>query len=197
MKTLQVRTMLSRCWTQAPVVLALVLFAGAAPARAQTPQLDVPFVPTPQVVVDRMLELAKVGKDDVVYDLGSGDGRIVISAAKKYGATGVGIDLNPERIKEARANAQQAGVADQVDFIAGDLYQADLSKADVVTMYLLNSVNRKLRPQLWEQLAVGTRVVSHAFDMGPEWPPEKVEHVNGSTIYLWTVDEADKRAARQ
>jgi precorrin-6B methylase 2 len=171
--------------------------AGAAVADAPTqpPRLDVPFVPTPQAVVDRMLSLAEVKKNDLLYDLGSGDGRIVITAAKRYGAHGVGIDLDPTRIQEARNNARKAGVDKQVTFIAGDLFKADLSKATVVTLYLLDSVNRDLRPQLWKQLKVGTRVVSHAFDMGKEWPPEKTEDVDGRTIYMWTITDANKRAA--
>ncbi|MCC6069536.1 SAM-dependent methyltransferase [Massilia sp. GCM10020059] len=177
----------------------LLLLAGAAVAQAwsQSPRLDVPFVPTPQPVVDRMLDLAKVQPDDLIYDLGSGDGRIVITAAKRYGARGVGIDLDPQRIREARENAREAGVEGKVQFINGDLFKTDLSKASVVTLYLLNSVNRDLRPQLWKQLKVGTRVVSHAFDMGDEWPPERVEEVDGRTIYYWTITEANKRAARR
>lgn len=177
-------------------LLLFMLSAGISrTAAAQRPSLDVPYVPTPQAVVDRMLVLAKVGKGDVLYDLGSGDGRIVITAAKRYGAQGIGIDLDPARIREARENAGKAGVEGQVKFIAGDLFKADLSDADVVTLYLLNSVNRDLRPQLWRQLKVGTRVVSHAFDMGSEWPPEKTEQVHGSTIYVWTISDANKRAA--
>ncbi len=179
------------------IMLALLSLFGAGTAVAQTPALDVPFVPTPQSVVDRMLELAKVQKGDTLYDLGSGDGRIVITAAKQYGARGIGIDLDPARIREARENAQKAGVSKRVRFIAGNLFKADLSQADVVTLYLLNSVNRELRPQLWKQLKVGTRVVSHAFDMGDEWPPEKTEVVDGRTIYYWTITEANKRAAEQ
>lgn len=180
----------------AACLLLFVLMAGTSRiAAAQRPTLDVPYVPTPQTVVERMLVLAKVGKGDVLYDLGSGDGRIVITAAKRYGAKGVGIDLDPARIREARENASKAGVDGQVRFIAGDLFKADLSDADVVTLYLLNSVNRDLRPQLWRQLKVGTRVVSHAFDMGAEWPPEKTEVVDGSTIYVWTISDANKRAA--
>src|SRR3712207_5530960 len=135
---------------------------------AEPPRLDVPYVPTPQEIVDRMLDLAKVGKNDVLYDLGCGDGRIVITAAKERGATGVGIDLNPVRIEEAKANAKAAGVESQVDFMVGDLFKADVSKATVVTLYLLPEVNRKIRPMLWKQLKVGTRVVSHDFDMGAE-----------------------------
>lgn len=182
----------------ARLALLLLLGAGAlAQAWAQSPRLDVPFVPTPQSVVDRMLVLAKVQPGDVLYDLGSGDGRIVITAAKRYGATGVGIDLDPQRIREAKENAREAGVAGKVDFVNADLFKTDLSKADVVTLYLLNSVNRDLRPQLWKQLKVGTRVVSHAFDMGDEWPAERVEQVDGRTIYYWTITEANKQAAER
>lgn len=178
--------------------LLCVAALAASPATAQTPRLDVPYVPTPQPVVERMLELAKVTKDDLLYDLGSGDGRIVITAADKYGARGVGIDLNPERIAEAKANAKKAGVEGRVEFRQGDLFKTDLSQATVVTLYLLTSVNYKLRPQLWEQLKVGTRVVSHAFDMGEEWPPEHTEQVDGSTIYYWTItEELKKRVARK
>lgn len=132
------------------LLLAGLLLAALFPiaARAQTPSLDVPFVPTPQAVVDRMLAIANVGRNDVLYDLGSGDGRIVITAAKRYGARGVGIDLDPQRIREAKENARTAGVEQRVQFIAGNLFKADLSNATVVTLYLLNSVNRELRPQL-------------------------------------------------
>lgn len=177
--------------------LAALLVLALAPlgvAFAQDPpRLDVPYVPTPQPVVDRMLELAKVGKNDMLYDLGSGDGRIVITAAKEHGARGIGIDLNPQRVAEAKANAKQAGVEDRVEFRVGDLFKTDLSQASVVTLYLLTSVNYQLRPQLWRQLKVGTRVVSHAFDMGDEWPPEQVERVGGSTIYYWTIKEEHKK----
>ena len=188
-------------WMSQPAVagrcmMLVALLAGAGAAQGQQrPTLDVPFVPTPQAVVDRMLSMAALKKGDVLYDLGNGDGRIVITAARKYGARGVGIDLDPRRIREARANATRAGVDGQVTFIAGDLFKADMSEASVVTLYLLNSVNRELRPQLWRQLKVGTRVVSHAFDMGQEWPPEKTEEVAGSTIYYWTISDANKRAA--
>lgn len=163
-------------------------------ARKDPPKLDVPYVPTPQEVVDRMLQIARVGKNDLVYDLGCGDGRMVVTAARKYGARGIGIDIDPQRIAEARANAAKAKVADRVQFTVGDLFKTDLSKANVVTLYLLNSINRQLRPQLWRQLEVGTRVISHAFDMGDEWPPEKTETVAGSRIYFWTITEAQKRA---
>jgi hypothetical protein len=170
---------------------------GCAAVAQDTPArpLDIHFVPTPQVVVDRMLDIAKVGRDDVLYDLGSGDGRIVITAAKTYGARGVGIDLDPQRVREARANAKEAQVEDKVRFRVDDLFKTDLSEATVVTLYLLNSINRKLRPQLWQQLKVGTRVVSHAFDMGDAWPPEKSEMVDGRMIFYWTITEAHKKQA--
>jgi precorrin-6B methylase 2 len=176
------------------VSLALLACVTAFAQTAATPHLDVPFVPTPQPVVNKMLELANVGRNDVLYDLGSGDGRLVITAARQRGATGIGIDLDPQRVAEAKANAKKAKVEDKVKFMVGDLFKADLSDATVVTLYLLNSVNRQLRPQLWKQLKVGTRVVSHAFDMGDEWPPEKTEKVDGSTIYYWTITEAHKKA---
>ncbi len=173
--------------------LSLVTLPGLA--RAQTPPaLDVPYVPTPQDVVNKMLDMAKVTARDMVYDLGCGDGRIVITAAKERGARGVGIDLNPERIVEANANARKAGVTDKVQFRVGDLFKTDVSAATVVTLYLLPQVNRRLRPQLWRQLAVGTRVVSHAFDMGDEWPPEQVEKVDYRTVYYWTIKPEHKRA---
>ena len=178
------------------LVAALLALAGSPAFSQQEPSRkpDVPYVPTPQPVVDKMLEIAKVGKDDVVYDLGCGDGRIVITAAKERGARGVGIDLNPERITEAKANAEAAGVDGKVKFMVGDLFTADFSEASVVTLYLLPDVNRALRPQLWKQLKIGTRVVSHDFDMGPEWPPEKVERIGSKTIYYWTITSAQKKA---
>ena len=166
-----------------------------AQPTATPPALDVPYVPTPQEVVERMLQLAKVGKSDVLFDLGCGDGRIVVTAAKAHGARGTGIDIDPERISEARKNAEQAGVTRQVNFKVADLFETDVSPASVVTLYLLPNINTRLRPQLWKQLKVGSRVVSHAFDMGPEWPPEKTESVEGRTIYYWTIKEAHKRAA--
>jgi ribosomal protein L11 methylase PrmA len=135
-----------------------------------------------------MLRLANVKSNDVVYDLGSGDGRIVIAAAKERGASGVGIDINPDRIREANQNAQKAGVSDRVQFRQQDLFQTDFSKATVVTLYLLPELNVKLRPQLLRQLKPGTRIVSHAFDMG-DWKPERVVKVNGQTVYYWVVPE--------
>lgn len=180
------------------VLFAGILLTMASTVFAQAVQpvpLDVPFVPTPKPVVDKMLDMAGVKAGDVVYDLGCGDGRIVITAAKERGARGIGIDLNPQRIAEANANAKSAGVTDKVKFLVGDLYKADFSGASVVTLYLLPDVNRKLRPQLWKQLKVGSRVVSHAFDMGSEWPPEREEKVGGTTVYFWTITEENKRAA--
>ena len=151
-----------------------------------------PYVPTPQEVVDRMLQLAEVTADDVVYDLGSGDGRIPISAAKNYGARGVGVDIDPDRIAEAKANARRAGVSDRVTFILGDAMTTDVSEASVVTLYLLSSSNLKLRPILTRQLTPGTRIVSHAFSMG-DWQPDTVETFNDSrgnprTLYFWRFD---------
>jgi SAM-dependent methyltransferase len=176
--------------------LILLIFA-AATVTAQQPQPtprtpDVPYVPTSQSIVDAMLKLAKVTKADTVYDLGCGDGRIVITAAKQFGASGVGIDINPERIKEANANAVKAGVTKKVKFIEGDLFETDFSNASVVTLYLLPAVNLKLRPKLLEQLKPGTRIVSHSFDMG-DWQPEQTVQVDGATIYFWTIP-ADKKA---
>ncbi len=148
---------------------------------------DVVYLPTPQEVVDQMLALAKVTKDDVVYDLGSGDGRIAIIAAQKYGARGVGIDINPERIREANENARKAGATDRVKFLNQDLFTSDISEATVVTLYLLPELNVKLRPQLFRQLKPGTRIVSHAFDMG-KWKPNRVVQTQGgSTIYYWVI----------
>jgi len=147
---------------------------------------DVIYVPTPQNVVEAMLKMANVTANDVVYDLGSGDGRIPITAAQKYGARAIGIDINPERIKEANANLAKANVGDKVRFLNQDLFETDLSPATVITLYLLPSLNQKLIPKL-KQLKPGTRIVSHSFDMGSEWPPEKTEDVQGRVIYYWTI----------
>jgi ribosomal protein L11 methylase PrmA len=159
-----------------------------APARGP----DVIFVPTPQEVVEDMLRLANVRKGDVLYDLGSGDGRIAITAAKKYGIKATGIDIDPERIREANANAKKAGVTDRVQFRQEDLFQANFRDATVVTLYLLPDLNVKLRPKLWNELKPGTRIVSHQFDMG-SWKPEKTLESEGRTIYFWTVPEKGKR----
>jgi SAM-dependent methyltransferase len=145
----------------------------------------VPFVPTPENVVDKMIELAGVKKGDVVYDLGSGDGRIVIAAAKR-GAKAVGFEIDPDLVAESRANIQKAGVQASAEIRNQDILTVDLSGASVVTMYLLPDVNLKLRPNLQKQLKPGSRIVSHAFDMG-DWKADKVEQVDGRTIYLWTI----------
>jgi SAM-dependent methyltransferase len=172
---------------------------GAAKALAQgAKRADdegkkiVPYVPTPQRVVDRMLELAQVKKGDVVYDLGSGDGRIVVTAAKKYGVHAIGFEIDPERIKESRENIRKAGVGHLVEIRQQDIRAVDLSRASVLTMYLLPQVNLMIRPNIWKQMKPGSRVVSHDFDMG-DWKPLKVEHLkDGSgwehTLYLWRVE---------
>lgn len=157
-----------------------------AQAATELREPDVIFVPTPNDVVGKMLEMAKVTAKDVLYDLGCGDGRIVITAAQKYRARGVGIDIDPERIREATANARKAGVTERVKFILGDLFEADISPATVVTLYLLTDLNLKLRPKLMNDLQAGTRVVSHAFAMG-DWKPERTAEVGGTTVYLWRI----------
>lgn len=175
------------------LALGSLLLVPAWAEERRAPALDVPYVPTPNEVVDRMLEIAGVGPQDLLYDLGCGDGRIVIAAARTRGARGVGIDLDPARIREARANARREGVQDKARFMVGDLFESDVSPATVVTLYLLPKINRRLRPQLWRQLAVGTRVVSHEFDMGPEWPPERTEKVGLRTIHAWTIRPEHKK----
>jgi tRNA G37 N-methylase Trm5 len=170
-----------------PLLFGLLLF----PAAAQKPMAhapDVPYVPTPQDVVDQMLKLANVQKGDVVYDLGCGDGRIVVTAAKMGAAKAVGVDINPERIAEANKNAQEAGVTNKVKFIQGDLFTVPIKEATVVTLYLLPSVNLKLKPRLLSELKPGTRIVSHSFDMG-DWKPEKTEEVDGRFLYFWTIPQ--------
>ncbi len=166
--------------------LLFVAIISFSPAVAQ--ELDVIYVPTREPVMDAMLRLAKVDSSDIVYDLGCGDGRIVIAAAQRFGASGVGIDLDPQRIKEANENALEAGVTDKVEFIQGDLFDSDFSEATVVTLYLLTELNERLKPMLMEQLKPGTRVVSHAFSMG-DWEPDQQEEVDGTTVYLWTIPE--------
>ena len=170
--------------------MAAALLA-AAPAAAQTRMPDVIFVPTPQEVVEDMLRLADVRKGDVLYDLGSGDGRIAITAAKKYGIRAIGIDIDPERITEAQDNAKSAGVGKQVEFRLGDIFTMDFRDATVVTLYLLPELNVKLRPRLLAELKPGTRIVSHQFDMG-DWRPDKKLESNGRTVYFWTVPEPKK-----
>jgi predicted RNA methylase len=137
-------------------------------------------------VVDAMLEVAHVTENDIIYDLGSGDGRIPITAARKFGARGVGIDIDVRRIQEANANAQAAGVTDKVRFLNQDLFTTDISEASVITLYLLPTLNLKLMPKLMKELKPGTRIVSHSFDMG-DWKPEQTLDVNGRAVYYWTI----------
>ena len=156
----------------------------------------VPYVPTPQEVVDRMLELAQVKKGDVVYDLGSGDGRIVVTAAKKYGVKAIGFEIDPQRIKESHENIKKAGVENLVEIRQQDIRTVDLSAANVLTMYLLPEVNLMIRPNIWKQMKPGSRIVSHDFDMA-EWKPLKTEHIkDGSswdhTLYLWQIEATKK-----
>jgi len=162
------------------------LRAQSAVQEAPTRRPDVIFVPTPEEVVEAMLQVASVNKNDIVYDLGCGDGRIPVTAAKKYGARGVCIDIDPQRIKEANENVAKNGVGDRVRVMNADLFATDLSEATVVTLYLLPSLNVKLMPKLMKELRPGTRIVSHAFDMG-DWKPEKEIDVNGRKVYYWTI----------
>jgi SAM-dependent methyltransferase len=177
------------------LALAIFSFCLTVPSSAQEAQPagkplrspDVIFVPTPYEAVEAMLKVANVGPNDVVYDLGSGDGRIPIMAVQKYNAArAIGIDINPERIKEAEANLQKAGVGDRVRFLNEDLFEAKIGDATVVTLYLLPSLNLKLLPKLLTDLKPGTRIVSHAFDMG-SWKPQQTLNAGGSTIYFWTI----------
>jgi SAM-dependent methyltransferase len=170
------------------IVCALFLLAAARPLAQQKPLRapDVPFDPSPHHVVEQMLKLADVRKTDVVYDLGCGDGRIVIAAAQTYGARGVGIDIDPQRIKESQENARAAGVTDRVTFRNEDLFEARISEATVVTLFLWPEVNLKLRPKLLADLKPGTRVVSYYWDMG-EWQPEKQIEIDGHSICLWII----------
>ena len=168
--------------------LAAVALLTSTAAAQPSPKLvpDVPYLPSPNAVVEAMLKLAGVTPADNVYDLGCGDGRIVIQAAKEYKAHGVGIDINPKRIQEARANALQSRVGPRVRFEQNDLFQADIHDASVVTLYLMPSVNLRLRPKLLKELKPGSRIVSHSFDMG-DWNPDKELRVEDTVIYLWTV----------
>jgi Methyltransferase domain len=184
------------------VALAIVLAASlpalstvAQPLKPLEKEPEVPYVPTHEKVVAEMLKVAKVGKNDVLYDLGSGDGRIVITAAKQFGTRGVGVDIDPARVTEARENAKKAGVTDKVKFLQQDLFETDIREATVVTLYLLPEVNLRLRPKLLSDLKPGTRVVSHNYDMG-DWAPLKTltlkvpqEH----TIYYWVVPPRGSR----
>jgi SAM-dependent methyltransferase len=181
-------------------LLAVLLLTGCAtfgatvPSGAQTttapspPKLDVVWVPTPNEVIEVMLDLAKVGPNDLVYDLGCGEGEILIAAAKR-GAKGVGVDLDPERIKNAKANAAKAGVADKITFLEQDLFKTDIKPATVVTLYLLPELNLRLMPTLVRDLKPGTPVVSHDFDMG-DWKPEQTREVSvrrTHRVFLWHI----------
>lgn len=177
MKTLALALMLAT----APATVAC---AQSAPATQREP--DVIYIPTPQPVVDAMLKLAQVKKGDILYDLGSGDGRIPVTAAKVYGIRATGIDIDPERIAEAKANVAKNKVGKLVTIRQEDLFEADFRDASVVTLYLLPSLNEKLKPRLLAELKPGTRIVSNTFDMG-DWVPDKTEEVENRTIYLWTV----------
>jgi SAM-dependent methyltransferase len=173
------------------VLVAILVLGGSAFAGAQITDLA-PFVPTPMDVVERMLKMARVGADDVVYDLGCGDGRIVIAAAQKYGARGVGIDISPGLIAKAEAAARAAGVADRVTFRLQDAMTADVSDATVVTLYLLAASNVKLRPILTQQLRRGARIVAHDFPIG-DWEPDVVDNFTDladrkRTLFLWNFD---------
>jgi SAM-dependent methyltransferase len=163
---------------------ALLALLAAAP---QTPASSVPYVPTSPAVVDAMLQLAAVTGRDLVYDLGCGDGRIVIAAAKRYGARGVGVDIDPQRITEARANAKAAGVEHLVTFRVEDLFATDVTGATVVALYLLPSVYRRLAPKLRRELKPGARVVSNSFDMGTEWPADRRLPIGDTAIFLWRI----------
>ena len=183
--------LVAACLLTLAAVRMPVLAASAASVLVK--QSLASYVPTPEDVVERMLRLAKTTKDDVVFDLGSGDGRIPIAAAKVFGARGVGIDIDPRRIEESRVNAKAAGVEHLVEFRLGDALEADVSTATVVTLYMLGSGNAALRPVLTKQLRPGARIVSHAFSMGPSWPAEAVDHFVSArgdevTLYLWRAD---------
>jgi tRNA G37 N-methylase Trm5 len=177
------------------LIFAMVAVQAVTLVSAQEGKI-VPYVPTPQEVVDRMLELAQVKKGDVVYDLGSGDGRIVVTAAKKYGVKAIGFEIDPQRIKESHENIKKAGVEHLVEIRQQDIRTVDLSPANVLTMYLLPEVNLMIRPNIWKQMKPGSRIVSHDFDMA-EWKPLKTEYIKDSsswdhTLYLWQIEAAKK-----
>lgn len=180
------------------VLVSAIAFAAAsgceqslAPEQAALRAPDVVFEPTPHSVVAEMLKLAQVGANDVVYDLGCGDGRIVIAAVKQFGARGVCVDIDPQRITESRANAQRSGVAEHILFLNQDLFETDIGEATVVTLFLWPSVNLKLQPKLWRELKPGTRVVSYIHGMG-DWPPRESRNVEGTRgprkLFLWVVE---------
>ena len=175
------------------VLFTAMVAAGAAHAQTTAPapalrSPDVIFVPTAPEVVEAMLKLAKVGPNDVVYDLGSGDGRIPIAAVQTFKArSAVGIDIDPQRIREANENLKKAGVGDRVRFLNQDLFATPIGEASVVTLYLLQSLNEKLMPKLQKELKPGSRVVSQSFSMGEKWPPDQTMQVEGRNVYLWMI----------
>ena len=189
------------------LAVAAYLLLLAFPLRAQGQEkLDIPFVPSPMIIVQRMLQLAEIKQDDLVYDLGSGDGRVIIEAAKKYGSRGVGIDLNPELVETARANAAKAGVSHLVEFRAADALTVDLSEATVVTLYMFKWFNNEIRPKL-QRLKPGSRIVAHDFDID-NWKPTKIEIIEPSsdpeavlaeprTLYFWKIEPAAAPAKPQ
>lgn len=168
--------------------------AAASQEVATEAKKDVPYVPTPPAVVERMLEMAELRPGDLVYDLGCGDGRIVIAAVQRPGVKGVCVDIDPARIAESKANAEKAGVAEKIRFVEGDIFKVPFADATVVTMYLLPAVNIRLRPRILNELRPGTRVVSHAFDMD-DWKPERQVLEQGSMVYRWTVPPRAKAGA--
>ena len=171
-----------------PLLLApLLLLLPAIQQSTTLRRPDVLYVATPDNVVLAMLNMAQVTRGDVVYDLGSGDGRIPIAAARMFGALGVGIEIDPALVRRANENLAKSGVADRVVFRNQDLFDADLSQATVVTLFLLQGLNLKLLPKLQRELRPGARVVSHHFDMGDAWPPDLTQDVDGLTIYMWTI----------
>jgi cyclopropane fatty-acyl-phospholipid synthase-like methyltransferase len=171
------------------VIVGLFLWVGVSLTQQTKPlgKPDVIYLPTPQPVVEAMLKMAGVTDKDIVYDLGCGDGRIPITAAQKYGARAVGIDIDPKRIEEANENAKLAGVTDKVKFLNQDLFESDFSEATVVTLYLLPGLNERLMPKLKKDLKPGSRVVSHAFTMGDTWPPDQRGEAEGKSYYLWII----------
>jgi SAM-dependent methyltransferase len=189
----------SLCSRLVVALLSITALAAQSPQPKREP--DVPYVPTTEAAVQAMLKLAGVKKTDIVYDLGCGDGRIVIAAARDFGARGVGIDINPVRISEAKENARKAGVENLVRFEENDLFQAEIREATVVTLFLLPQINLKLRPRLLQELKPGTRVVSNTFDMG-DWKPEKEATVGDADtdyeplsqrLYFWIVPSRGKK----
>jgi cyclopropane fatty-acyl-phospholipid synthase-like methyltransferase len=171
----------------AAIIAVMPVAAQQATTQQPTRRPDIHWVPTPPAVVDAMLKLADVKPTDVVYDLGCGDGIIVSTAAQKYGARAGGIDIDPQRVQEATERARKMGVSDKVKIVQGDLFEADIKDASVVTLYLLTSLNIKLMPKLKKELKPGTRIVSQSFNMGDEWPPEKTIDVQGVPVYMWTI----------